>query len=307
MRGIFNFQSMFQFSIFKISLIISFVLFPTIAFGAVLSLEPSQGEYNLGDVFLVEIRLDSQGEYLNAAEVYLTFDPEILQVKDFSQGNSILTLWVKEPAFSNKQGSISFTGGIPGGYQGVNGILGKIVFQAKQLGYTEVRFGDNSQLLLNDGLGSQAVLETHGAVFNILAGEPELIKDEWQEGIIQDNIPPESFKIEVSQNQSIFDGKYFITFSTTDKQTGIDYYEIAELKLMDRILKKEKWQKGASPYLLTDQKMRSVVKVRAMDKAGNARIEEIKFPIKWSTILIWALLILLIAGLVYRIFKRYLL
>lgn len=291
----------------KYSLIIFFsFLFLLLTFSvsaAELSLEPAQSEYNVNDTFLVEIQLDSQGEYLNAVEVSLAFDPEFLQVKDFSQGNSILTLWVKEPTFSNEDGLIYFTGGIPGGYQGVNGVLGKIVFQAKKQGQGQVQFQNSSQVLLNDGLGTQAVLETRGAVFNILAGESELIKDKWQEEIIQDNISPESFKIEISQDQSIFEGKYFITFSTTDKQTGIDYYEIAELNFLDKILKKEKWQKEASPYLLTDQKLRSVIKVRAVDKAGNTRIEEIKPSIKWLKILIWALLL----TLVIWFFKRFLL
>ena len=292
---------------FKIYLILFFVFVSSFLFfdfcqGAIIYLEPAEGEYSLNDTFIVDIRLDSQGEYINAVEGHLSFPSDILEVKDFSQGNSILTLWVNQPTFSNQVGTISFVGGVPAGYQGVNGLLGRVIFEASQSGQAKVGFGSKSQALLNDGLGTKAVLEFSEANFNVLIeGLEEIEKDEWAEEMEQDKIPPESFEIKISQDPSILEGRYFIAFSTTDKQTGIDYYEIAELDFIERITNKAKWQRGSSPYLLEDQNLKSLIKVKAVDKAGNWRIETLKPPLKfhWQDLL-WIILIVLVGlGIIF--------
>ena len=277
-----------------ILLIIGFVLFPGTAFATKLYLEPSSGEYQQNDTFIVEIKIDTEGECINAVEANLNFSQDILKAIDFSQGNSILTLWVKPPAIDQNSGLTSFAGGIPGGYCGrISGdlgetnLLGKIIFRVPSLtvgeeNLAEVKFLDTSQVLLNDGLGTKAELTTQGAVFKILAEGVEPSKDEWQEEIEKDIILPESFEIEIHQTPAIFEGKYFITFFTTDKQTGIDHYEVKEGK--------KDWEEVSSPYLLEDQSLQSIIKIKAVDKAGNERIAEYSPPKKpfryWIIILI---------------------
>lgn len=290
--------------IFLFFLLLFIFVWPSDVKAAKLYLKLNQEEYNLGDTFLAEIRLDSEGEYVNAVEVNLKFPQDLLEVKDFSAGNSILTLWVKEPAFSNKDGTISFSGGIPGGYQGIKQALGRIVFKAKESGRAQINF-EESQVLLNDGFGTPALLTSQGISLNILDVELDEVKDEWTRVIDQDNIPPESFKIEISQESSIFEGKYFITFSTTDKQSGIDYYEVVEQNLIERILKREKWSKATSPYLLKDQDLKSLIKVKALDKSGNYRIEifESKFKISAFDI-VWIILIILAIGVIFWLIKK---
>ena len=246
--------------------VLSCVLVPVGAEGAILYLEPSSGEYYREDVFIVEVRLDSEGEYINTTKVDLTFSQEVLEVKDFSKGNSILTLWIEEPTFSNKTGTISFIGGIPGGYLGEDGPLGKIVFKAKKEGEVKIQFQEDSQVLLNDSFGTEAELKKQEATFNILAEKLEAPKDEWLGELKKDNIPPEPFEIETYKDPAIFEGKYVIVFSTTDKQTGVDYYEVKEGE--------RDWKKAESPYLLEDQALQSIIKVKVVDKAGNERIAE---------------------------------
>jgi len=115
---------------------------------AVLYLEPVKGQYYQGDTFLVEIRIDTQGEYINAVDVGLEYSQGILEAKDFSKGNSILTLWVEKPEFSNK--NISFAAGIPGGYQGSDGLLAKIAFRVNEIGLAQISFEQGSKILLNE-------------------------------------------------------------------------------------------------------------------------------------------------------------
>jgi hypothetical protein len=74
-----------------------------------------------------------------------------------------------------------------------------------------------------------------------------------------------------------FGGRYYIAFSTTDKQTGIDRYEVREelLSQFDTFSwgrANVSWIETRSPYVLKDQSLNSIIRVRAIDKAGNEYI-----------------------------------
>ena len=284
----------------QISIIVLFcALVPLITEATVLYLEPSSAEYQQGDIFLTEVRIDTQGEYINAVEVNLEFFQDILEIKNFSKGNSILSLWAKEPSFSN--GLLSFSGGIPGGYYGSDGLLGKIVFRVvrrtphqNEFGagqadaelirrtHAKVEFLESCQALLNDGKGTMAELFIKSAVFTILDEPFDTVqnRDEWQEELEKDIIPPELFEMEFHEN--------FIIFSTTDKQTGIDYFLIKQGK--------SDWEKADSPYPLADNALQSIIKIRAVDKAGNERIVEYipEIPEKPVPLLFWIIILILI-------------
>jgi hypothetical protein len=291
-------------------LIIGFVLFPATTSAAILYLEPSSREYQPGDTFIVEMKIDTEGECINTIEANLSFSRDILKAVDFSQGKSIIIVWVKSPEINQEKGEISFSGGISGGYcgripgdPGTSNLLGQIIFRIPGMmvrkpgeNIAEVKFLDTSQILLNDGLGTKAKLTTQGATFKILS-KLEPSQDEWKEELEKDNIPPEPFEIEIQQTPAIFEGKYFITFSTTDKQTGVDYYEIREGK--------RDWQTAESPYLLDDQSLQSIIEVKAIDKAGNERIAEYTPEIPKKPFLYWVIILVLIgAGVIWWIIKR---
>ena len=175
-------------------------------------------------------------------------------------------------------------------------LLLKIIFRAKEVSGNNIsvklEFAESSQVLLNDGFGTRAELTRKEAIFSIFPEKSEVSENEWSEEIIKDNIPPEPFEIEINHDPSILDGKYFITFLTTDKQTGLDYYEISET----RSKKQEDWKRGTSPYLLEDQSLRSIIKVRAKDKAGNERIVEYA-PLLEIPPFPWWLIILILSGM----------
>jgi len=301
---------------FKISFIVFLGIvffFPFKAEAANLYLAPVEREYYIGNTVIAEVRLDVKDECVNVVKADLNFSKDNLEAIDFSRGNSILSIWVKEPVIEQDLGQISFIGGIPGGFCGVmpgdpgeSNLLGRIIFQVRQAisGQGKIGFSDTSEVLLNDGLGTKAELKTSGAAFNILDEIPYQFKDQWADELTQDSILPEPFEIKIYQESLIFEGKYFITFSTTDKQTGLDYYEVAELNLFERIFKIEKWQKGNSPYLLNDQNLRSLIKVKAVDKAGNERMATIMpvFKPKWQDV-IWILLFLIGLGIIFRLIK----
>ena len=272
---------------------------------AILSLEAGQAEYNVGDIFMADVILDSQGEYINAVEVKIKFDPKILRAEDFSNGNSILTLMVEQPIFSNQGGEIFFAGGIPNGFEGKKGLLGRIVFKATAAGSANIEFLSGSRTLLNNGAGGKANLKFSGLAFTINPLDDERSGADaniWQKFIDQDVVSPESFKIYLNKDPAIFNGQHYIIFFTADKQTGVSYYEIKEGN--------SNWQIEKSPYLLKDQSLSQKIYVKAVDKAGNERIEIMhpKFYFNFSAfekISVWSRIIIIawLAVLCYILIK----
>jgi hypothetical protein len=285
----------------KLKIIILFSIFyflfsASVVSAAILYLEPAAGQYHQGDTFIVEVRLDTEGEYINAVETNLNFPSDILEVRDLSSGNSVLTLWIKNPSFSGDV--ISFVGGIPAGYQGPDGLIGKIVFQVQEKAQDSAKIiFRESSVLLNDGQGTKAKLSFKGAVFSISPLELKIPKDQWTKELEGDKIPPLPFKVEISKDPAIFEGKYFIFFSTTDKETGIDHYEIKEGK--------REWKTGISPYVLKNQRLTDDIWVKAIDKAGNEWIEIVKAPKEpvWKYIL-WGVLALILILAIIKIREK---
>ena len=129
---------------------ITILLTPLISEAAVLYLMPPSQTVYRGDSFVVEVRLDTEGDEINAVETNLNFPPNLLEIIDITKGGSILTLWLEEPAYRSPT-SIVFAGGVPGGFRG-NGLIDKISFLAKEIGKAEVNFGEDSKVLYGQGL-----------------------------------------------------------------------------------------------------------------------------------------------------------
>jgi hypothetical protein len=246
------------------------VLLPMTVSAATLYLEPSAETFGVGDTFIMNVRLDTGGECVNAVRAVVTY-PDTLKAVDFSRGSSILSLWVEEPRIDSALHSVIFSGGIPGGYCGripgdavVTNIVGKIVFTVKSADEKEARIvvdAAASQVLLNDGAGTLAPLETTSARIG-LSETRTTTSNPWLEHVREDATPPEEFTIIVESTNGVFGGRYFIVFSTLDKQSGIDHFEIYE---------RGAWKTITSPYQLKDQTARSI-QVKAIDKAGNERM-----------------------------------
>lgn len=291
----------------KILIILVVIFLPLASQAATLYFDPAAGQYGSGDTFGVNIRINTdKSECINAIEATVDFPNDLLQIEDFSTGDSILNLWIAKPEKAqmekiNQDGSLYFAGGVPGGYcgqvpgdPGESDIIGQIFFKvpddlklsADKKG--KVIFSADTKILLNDGLGTSAKLVTNEGEYMITA-KPGEGKKEWADKLKEDNLQPEPFTVELSKDDAIFDGKYFIMFSTTDKQTGVDHYQVMEIKLADLVKENQKrtwldlilrknykqaWLTANSPYLLKDQNLGSLIRVKAVDKAGNERMVE---------------------------------
>lgn len=142
--------------------------------GAVLSLSPNTTTFYVGSTFDISIMLDTKGQNINAAQVELNFPTDKLQVVEPTSGKSIIRVWSVSPTYSNLEGNISFTGGIPNpGIKTSSGSLLTLTFRAKAPGKARLSFGANSKILLNDGKGTNILGSTISGVYNIVIPPPQ--------------------------------------------------------------------------------------------------------------------------------------
>ena len=288
-------------------ILFGFILSPTLAKAATVYFSPNSDNISQDDVFIVEARISSPEEAINVAEGTIKFDNNKLEVKELSTGGSIFSLWPKPPVFSNQDGKISFVGGVPGGFQGEDARVLKIIFLAKNEGEAELAFQDDTSLFLNDGSGTKISPWLRPMSLNILKPLPEVApKDEWQSVIEGDKVPPEPFEVVIGRNPAIFDNQYFVSFFAVDGQSGIAYYQIKEGD--------GDFVQAESPYLLKDQSLESIIEAKAVDKAGKERIAKLVLPVpsvptpaplSYKNILVLAVLLVAILFIFFIAWKKF--
>ncbi len=235
--------------------------------GATLFFKAPVAPVGVGDEFLVPVLLDTGGQKVNTIAGDLVFSDSTLVLKRVATANSMVTAWIESPVISGN--SVTFSGIMPGGYESVldplsnaysPGIVITLVFQAKSAGRASLAFTD-SHLYLNDGNGSEVGLVSLPYVF------PVSFEGSGQVADAGDTLPPESFIPIVSASPDIYAGAYALYFGTTDKGTGIDHYEVSE--------NHRGWVRAESPYLIVNQSLSGSLQVKAVDGAGNYRIEDV--------------------------------
>ncbi|MEK7140427.1 MAG: hypothetical protein AAB815_01430, partial [Patescibacteria group bacterium] len=148
---------------------------------------------------------------------------------------------------------------------------------------------------LNDGKGTKDEVRVKDLIINVLPKKSDAQSaDDWSRIILNDKTSPEPFEITIGKDPSIFDNQYFISFFTTDKESGIAYYEVKE---GDR-----DFVRAESPYLLNDQSLQNLIIVKVIDKAGNERIIELApFAPFYKNVLVWFAVLLVILLLIFYI------
>ncbi len=251
----------------------AFCLLPfAFANAALLYIDPGAQTYGIGDTFIASVRIDNEGECINAALVEIIYPTKSLRAVDFSRGDSLFSLWTEEPAIDTEAGRITFSGGVPGGYCGriqgdpsLSNVIGKVVFTVIDAveKKADIIVTDTTKVYLHDGLGTEASLKLQNATIG-LGAESTLPANEWLTEVRDDTVPPDSFTIQIESTRGVFGGRYYAVFSTVDKQSGLSHYEIFE---------RGAWVQTRSPHKLYDQSL-SDIQIRAIDKAGNIRLGE---------------------------------
>lgn len=156
---------------FKILILLLFFVFfvfgSKTADAASLSFGPTSGSFVVGSTFEVSILLNTENEAVNTVAVSVGFPADKLQLVSPTTGQSIIDIWLTQPKFNNQTGFIDLKGGIPGGINVGNGLITKLTFRVKGVGQAVLKFLDGSTVLLNDGLGTEALRHTESAIYNL--------------------------------------------------------------------------------------------------------------------------------------------
>lgn len=254
-----------------------------------------------GDTVVVELRLSTGNEKINAIDGAIDFDSSALQVKEMSTGGSIFTVWPRQPLVTDTISEIFFAGGTPGGFSG-DGLVAKFAFLAKRSGDTDIYISGDTDLFLNDGQGTKVKPEIKTAQITIAKADSTIkAQNAWGQTLANDMESPQNLAVRVGKDASVYGGRYFISFFATDDGSGIDHYEVKEGNA--------DFKKVEGDYILQDQSLKSKVLVLAMDKAGNKNIVEFD-PAKevssgfWN--MIWqAVAVIAAIAIVIFIIKRY--
>ncbi|MFH1423700.1 MAG: cohesin domain-containing protein [Candidatus Nealsonbacteria bacterium] len=149
-------------------LILSFGVAPAAeAAAASLYLSPSMGTYTVGNTFLVQAKVSTGGAAINAADGTLVFNANDLEVVKITKEESVFSLWVQDPVFSNSLGTINFAGGKPSpGFTGASGTIINITFKVKTSGTTNLTFASGS-VLADDGMGTNILASMGSGVYTL--------------------------------------------------------------------------------------------------------------------------------------------
>ncbi len=250
------------------------VFFPHLLFATSLQFEKSTLEVSVGMKVPVRLMLVQDGTAVNALEGSLTFDPEYLTPTSVLDGSSIISTWVKSVDLKDtkaQKGSLLFSGIIPRGVV-TGGEVVTVVFTAHKEGGTHV--AGTGIAYKNDGKATPVILAP--VELPILAKKDGVTS----EAILpNDNVPPQITRLDIAQNEAMFEGAYFIVFAAKDAESGVDHFELLETSTKIPSGKENEafsWKVVTSPALLMDQTLKSYVYLKVVDRNGNSSIKELE-------------------------------
>lgn len=263
------------------------------------SMKASSGStIRAGDTSVIEVYVDTEGQQINSVEGSIILSDEHqgnFQIQDISLAQSSFTLWPRKPSLESNH-TISFVGGVPGGVIGDRILLFKVIVKINAPGAFTIS-PNNMQAYLHDGLGTALPIPVKNSVITV--GEADTSpQNKWEEIVSNDNQAPNPFVVELIQDANLFEGKKFISFETTDGESGISHYEVREGTYPS--------VRTGTTYVLIDQKSHQDIIVTAYDKAGNFQVAVLsqKDSINWKSIIIVVLGIVLVRMIIKKILRK---
>lgn len=284
-------------------LVFSAALLPYSVFASSVYLETAHTEFFVGDTILIDVKVDSNGKEINTVEgkIFLDYLPGAILIRDINLSESSFSLWPDKPLLSDDLRIISFAGGVPSGFKKQDAILFKIALNLTNTGQITLS-PDNVSVYLNDGKGTRDTVGIRNLTINVLPQDTgNRPANDLDALILEDKTPPEPFIIIAGQDDSVFEGKKFLSFSTVDNQSGVRYYEVIEGSFPVT--------RSGGTFVLQNQHTSNEVIVIAYDAAGNSResvysppLNIFSYPIIIS--LIGSILIIILSIVIFRKIKR---
>lgn len=137
-------------------------------------LSPAQGTFEVGSTFDISFFVSTGGDDINAVRLDLKFPADKLQIVKPTTGNSFISIWITQPEYSNTAGSATFQGGLPSpGINTTAGLITTITFRVKASGPAIISVLNSSQVLANDGHGTNVLTSFGKGSYNLTMPAPE--------------------------------------------------------------------------------------------------------------------------------------
>ncbi len=263
-------------------------MIPSSALGAQATFSVVSNETRGDRAAIIEVYIDPEGAELNAVEGIIKIEegiPGTLVSVVPETGGSLLTLWPSPPVYTPEDQTIRFVGGVPNGFSAGGRLLRFRIFA--DTSDTLRIFWLNGAAYHNDGVGTKEAVKGGSLVVTLEPSKPNPINP-----ASPDSVPPRFDALEVGQDQSVFDGKYFVSFHAIDDASGIDYYEVSENEVVTRA--------DQGMYVLQDQEREVRVVITAYDKAGNSTAVEV--PGRYTSIIHYGIAVLLLGVVLACVF-----
>ncbi len=231
------------------------------------SVLPNHTEGDL--VTIIDVQLNSEGEFLNAVEGKIAFFTESLDSITsvlIETGDSVVSLWPVVPTYSKEEGVIRFTGGSTESFSDRGSLFRIRVFSKEERNLTLSWIGGSAYH--NDGIGTQEGISSRSLTVSLIEGRANIINP-----VSSDSEPPYFDALYVSHDQEIYEDRYFLSFHARDNASGISHYDVVEGQRTTRI-------EVGELYVLQDQERKTKVVVIAYDQAGNST--SVKVPTRYA-------------------------
>jgi len=176
---------------------------------------PDKQQYKIGEIFPIDLNINSNGVSINAVQADIAFDPDKVEIVKLSLTESFAQIFIQKE-INNDAGYLRVTGGLPSpGYEGDNGHFATVYFQSKEAGIFNIQFLPSSLVLENDGSGTN-VLKSYPKTSYLI--KPEYVTDtekELQSTILSLN---DVLGVDSTNKQMLF----FDSTSSTESIMGVE-------------------------------------------------------------------------------------
>src|SRR3989344_4499477 len=127
---------------------------------ATLYLYPDSYTLPVDETVVVDVRLDTEGERVNAVEIEGTVSPGAVEAVRAEMSGSFLPIILEIPTFTD--GRFRFVGSVPGGFTG-DGVIGRLTVMGASPGEAVFTITENSRVLLHSENGEELTAEKASA------------------------------------------------------------------------------------------------------------------------------------------------
>lgn len=142
-------------------IVLAAIFFAFNAEAATLNLIPDNRSLKIGQEFSVDLKVNTNGVSINAAQATVNFPNNILTLLSVDKANSIFNFWVEEPTISNQNGNLKLIGGTPSGLSGGALQILRLKFKATGSGSANLTISD-AVVTASDGKGTNVLSTVEG-------------------------------------------------------------------------------------------------------------------------------------------------